>query len=120
LFHSIDLFIILVILIATFLPNILAGVTIGFFSHLVFDYLGYGFSPLHFFFFYRAFFEKSKERDLRDATFRRDEHKCVDCNATEKLQIHRALKQKSWETITEWVTLCEECHIKKHGSGQFY
>ena len=120
LFHSVDLFTLLVIPIVAYCPSILTGVIIGFSSHLVLDYLGYGFSPFHFFFLYRVFFEKSKERDLRDAIFTRDGFKCVDCGAIQKLQIHRALNQESWETITEWVTLCEECHIKQHGSGQFY
>lgn len=120
LFHSIEVFTVLLIPIATFFPSILGGVTIGFSSHLFLDYLGYRGSPLHFFLFYRVLFEKSKERKLRDAIFRRNEFKCADCGATQKLQIHRALKLGSWDTITEWVTLCEECHIKSHGSGQFY
>jgi 5-methylcytosine-specific restriction endonuclease McrA len=84
------------------------------------DYLGYRFTPLHFFLLYRVFFEKNKERELKDVILKRDGFQCVDCGVTEKLQIHRTVKQKSWDTLTEWVTLCEECHIKQHGSGQFY
>jgi hypothetical protein len=120
LFHSIDLFIILAVLIATYVPSILGGIIIGFASHLVLDYLGYGFTPFHFFLLYRVVFEKRKERELRDDIFKKDGFKCVECGVTQKLQIHRALNQESWDTRTEWMTLCEECHIKHHGSGQFY
>lgn len=120
LFHSIDLFIIPTILIRLYVPSILVGTIIGFTSHLVLDYLGYGFTPLHFFFLYRVLIEKRKEQELRDRILKRDRFQCVECGVTQKLQIHRTINQKSWNTFTEWVTLCEDCHIKHHGSGQFY
>ena len=119
-FHSIDLFSLLVIPLAFSFPTIIVGVIVGFSNHLLLDYLGNGFSFLHYFLLYRVLFEKRKERDLRDAIYQKDGFRCVDCGVTHKLQIHRAIIQGSWVNITEWVTLCEDCHIKRHGSGQFY
>lgn len=120
LFHSVELIVLLAIPIYYYSPEIAIGLTLGFISHIALDHVGFNFHPLHFFLSYRIIVEKKKERFLRDSVFRRDGYKCTECSATENLQIHRRSKQKSWDSIDEWVTLCEECHIKSHGSGLFY
>ena len=120
LFHSIDVFLLLLIPLALYFPSLLVGTVVGFGNHILLDYLGNGFSHFHYFLVYRVLVEKKKERALRDAIYQKDQWKCVECGGTHKLQIHRAMIQGPWDNLTEWVTLCEACHIQYHGSGQFY
>lgn len=120
LFHSIDLFSLLIIPFILYWPALGFGMIVGFAGHLILDQIGFHYDSFHFFLLYRIFVEKRKSLELRDAVLKRDGFKCRDCGATQKLQLHRKSRQKSWDTVDEWMTVCEECHMKRHGSGVFY
>lgn len=56
--------------------------------------------------------------ELRDKALDRDGHKCINCGATRKLNVHHLCYikgKKVWE-VPLWylVTLCETCHAKEH------
>jgi hypothetical protein len=120
--HSIEVFSIFVILFAVALhqPVLSIGILVGFACHIVLDFVGFGFNPLHFFLLYRAIVEKKKMIALREAVLKKDGFKCKDCEATTNLQIHRDIHRSAWDTVNEWVTVCKECHIYRHGTGMFY
>jgi hypothetical protein len=98
------------------------GMIVGFGSHLILDQIGYPYDSLHFFLLYRIFVEKKKVIELRDAVFRRDGFKCRNCKATNNLQIHEKnlhglpFQKNPW-AIDEWITVCEKCHIQRHGGS---
>jgi len=121
--HSIEIFSLLIILIMLFQPILGIGIIVGFIGHIALDLVGFGFSPLHFFLLYRAIVEKKRVLALREAVLRRDGFRCRDCGATDNLQIHRGFKIgriEGWDRVDEWTTVCEKCHVKRHGTGLFY
>jgi len=121
--HSIEIFSLLVIPIILHQPTLGIGLIVGFVGHIALDFVGFGFSPFHFFLFYRAIIEKNKVLLLKEAVFKRDGYKCIGCGATSHLQIHRDIKigrLNGWDRVDEWKTVCEQCHIGRHKTGMFY
>lgn len=56
-------------------------------------------------------------RNLRQKVLERDGHKCLDCGATERLQVHHVLYRSSpyHSRMCDCETLCKSCHEKAHG-----
>jgi hypothetical protein len=53
---------------------------------------------------------------LREAVFRRDGHRCVECGSTERLSAHHKVYAPDWEkqSTADLETLCWPCHEKRH------
>lgn len=57
----------------------------------------------------------------REVALMRDEYKCRDCSATEKLVVHHKDGSRIWGTsrmnnsLSNLITLCQRCHARAHG-----
>lgn len=121
--HSIDLFSLFAVPIMLLQPALGIGIIVGFASHIVLDFVGFGFSLFYFFFLYRFVFGKRKILSLREAVLKKDRFRCRDCGVTGNLQIHRDIKLvrlNGWDRVEEWTTVCEQCHMQRHQTGMFY
>lgn len=54
---------------------------------------------------------------LKLKVLERDHYICKDCGSPINVQVHHTRYPELWgeETIDDLITLCDECHAKKHG-----
>ena len=57
-------------------------------------------------------------REWREAVYRRDNHKCIDCGSGKDFQAHHLIPVSKRPdlvfTLSNGVTLCRDCHTKLH------
>ena len=117
--HSIDLWLPLILFTMVILPELAIGVAVGFIGHITLDFLGFSSSP---FLLHRVLRWKNQVVELRKTVLERDGYRCRDCGAASTLQMHneRNFSCTKWNKLRDWVSLCERCHMSRHGSGMFY
>ena len=66
---------------------------------------------------YLAYLKTPHWKGLREAVFKRDGHRCVECNDTHRLEGHHRVYRTPLESCTtdDIVTLCRRCHRVEHG-----
>lgn len=64
---------------------------------------------------YRRYLKSSLWNKKRYKVLRRDKFKCVRCGSKNRLQVHhQTYSRVGKERLSDLITLCKQCHKKKH------
>jgi 5-methylcytosine-specific restriction endonuclease McrA len=60
---------------------------------------------------YRAYLRSERWQELRLLVLLRDEHRCRQCGATDRLEVHHLTYERLYhEPLSDLTTLCLDCH----------
>jgi len=68
---------------------------------------------------YKVYLKTDHWSCLRAAILERDGHKCQDCNSSRRLDVHHlTYERRGCELPEDLITLCRDCHGKRHKKGK--
>ena len=64
---------------------------------------------------YNAYLKSPEWREKREQVLLRDQYKCQDCGAHERLEVHHTTYKRVFhEDLDDLITLCRDCHQNEH------
>lgn len=67
---------------------------------------------------YAIYLQSKRWKQVRGNRIAKDRSRCVDCGETEYLNVHHeTYENRGLESLDDLVTLCDECHRKRHGKS---